>query len=65
MLNKLIYMFDFIIGCIPDEVKRLLTFTYDIHSYITRSSKVFHIPKGDTRRFVINTLSFDRSKLCF
>ena len=58
-------MFDFIIGCIPDEVKRLLTFTYDIHSYITRSSEVFHIPEGDTRRFVINTLSFAGSKLCF
>lgn len=65
MLNKLIFMFDFIIGCIPDEVKRLLTFTYDIHSYITRSSEVFHIPKGDTRQFVINTLSFAGSKLCF
>ena len=65
MLNKLIFMLDFIIGCIPDEVKRLLTFTYDIHSYITRSSEVFHIPKGDTRQFVTNTFSFAGSKLCF
>ena len=34
-LNKFIFMFDYIKGCIPDELKRLFTFIYDIHSYVT------------------------------
>ena len=34
-LNKYVFMFDYIKGCIPDELKRLFTFIYDIHSYVT------------------------------
>ena len=34
--------------CIVDELKRLLTFNYVIHSYETRFSEVFHKPKGNT-----------------
>ena len=56
-------MFDDIKGCIPDELKRLFTFNYDIHLYITRSSEVSHIPKRNTTRFGIITLSFDGAKL--
>ena len=62
-LNKLIFMFNYIKGFIPDELKRLFTFNYDIHSYIKRSSEVFHIPKKNTTRFGINTLSFNVAKL--
>ena len=59
-LNKLIFMFDDTEGCILDELDEL---NYDIHSYITRSSEVFHIPKRNTTRFGINTLSFGGAKL--
>lgn len=38
-------MFDYIQCGIPDKLNRLFTFTYEIHSYTTRSFKVFHIPK--------------------
>ena len=34
-----------------------------MHSQITRSYEVFHIPKRNTTRFGINTLSFDDAKL--
>ena len=47
-LNKCIFMFDYIKGCIPDELKRLFTFSYDIHSYITHSSEAFHISNINT-----------------
>ena len=58
-LNKLTFMFGFIKGSIPDEIKRLFTFNYDnIHLYITRSFEVFHLPKKNTARFGINTSSF-------
>ena len=56
-------MLDYIKDCIPDERKRLSTFSYDIHSNITRSSDVLHMPKGNTTRFGNNTLSFDSAKL--
>ena len=49
-------MFDYIKSCILDELNRLFTFSYDIHSHITRSSEGFHIPKGNNTRFGINTL---------
>ena len=52
-------MFYYIKVCIPDELKRLFTLSYDIHSYITRSSEVFHmpnIPKGNTTRFGITVI---------
>ena len=62
-LNKLIFMFDYIKGCIPDELRRLFIFNYDIHSDIMRSSEVFHIPKENTTRFDISAFSFDGAKL--
>ena len=37
----------------PDELERRFTFNYDMHSYITRSSEVLHIPKGITIQFGI------------
>ena len=42
-LIKLIFMFDYIRCCVPDDLNRVFTFNYDIHSYITRSSEEFHI----------------------
>ena len=56
-------MLDYIKGCIPNELKMIFNFSYDIHSHITRSSEVFHILKRNTTRFGINTLSFDGLKL--
>ena len=53
-LNKLIFMIDYIKSSIPDELKRLFTFIYDIHSYITHSSEVFHIPKRNTTLTALN-----------
>ena len=61
--NKHLFMFDYTEGCIPDEVERLFTFSYDIHSHITRFSTVFYIPKGNSTRFGIHALSFDGTKL--
>ena len=62
-LNKLIFMLVYIKGSITDELMRLFTFNYDIHSNITRSSEVFYIPKRNTTHFGINTLCFDEAKL--
>ena len=62
-LNKIIFMFDYIKGFITDELKRLFTFNYDIHSYIKRTSEAFHIPERNTTRFGINTLCFNGVKL--
>ena len=56
-------MFHYIRGCIPNELKRLFTFNYDILSYITHSFEVSYITKGNTTQFGINTLRFDASKL--
>ena len=56
-------MFDYMKCCILDELNRRLTFSYDMHSYITRSSEVFHLPKGNIKRLGINTLRFDEIKL--
>ena len=49
--------------CIVDELKRLLTFNYVIHSSETRFSEVFHKPKGNTTWFAINSFSFSDTKL--
>ena len=56
-------MFDYVKSYIPDELKRLTIFNYDILSYKTCSSEVFHISKGNTAQFGINALSFDGLKL--
>ena len=60
-------------GCIPTaECERLIftdffqlifTFNYDIHSYITHSSEVFHIPKRNTMQLVLILLSFDGAEV--
>ena len=49
-----LFLFDYIKGCIPDELKRLFTFNCDMHSYRTCSSVVLYIPKGNGARFCIN-----------
>ena len=52
--NRLIFMFDYIKGCIPYELKRLFTFNCDMHSCRTCSSVILHIPKGNGARYYIN-----------
>ena len=59
-LSKLLFMFDFIKGNIPEDLKTLFIFNKSVHSYETLLSlleceKIFHIPKG--KRFGSNTLS--------
>ena len=61
-LNKLIFTFDYIKGCIPDEVKRLLTFSVLICNELPWK---FYIPQENTTQFSINTLSFDGAKLWY
>ena len=62
-LSKLLFMFDFIKENIPGDLKKLFIFNKSVHSYETRSSQMFHIPKGKTSRFDLNTLSYDGVKL--
>ena len=57
------FMFDYIKYYILDELKRLFSLSYHIQSYITRSSEVFYMPKGNTTRFGIDTLNLDCAKL--
>ena len=62
-LSKFLFMFDFIKENIPEDLKRLFIFNKSVHSYETRSSQMFHIPKRKTSRFGLNTLSYDAAKL--
>ena len=56
-------MFDFIKENIQEDLRRLFIFNKSLHSYETRSSQMFHIPKGKTSQFGLNTLSYDGAKL--
>ena len=49
-------MFDFIKENIPEELRRLFVFSRSVNLYETSSSQMFHIPKGKTLRFSLNTL---------
>ena len=62
-LTKLPFMFDFINENVPDELKTIFVINRSIHSYETRSSMVFHIPKAKTSRFGLNTLRYDGANL--
>ena len=55
-------MFDFTKENIPVDLRKSVTFNKSVHSYETRSSQMFHIPKGKTSRFSLNTLSYDGAK---
>ena len=61
--SKLLFMFDFINENIPEDLKRLFIFNKSLHSCETRSSQMFHIPKGKTSRSGLNTLSYDGAEL--
>ena len=52
-----------IVESLQCNLKRLFTFHYHIHSYITHSSEVLNMHKGKTTRFDTNSLSFDEDKL--
>ena len=56
-------MFDFVKENILEDLKRLFIFNKSVHSYETRSSQMFHIPKEKTSGFGLNTLSYDGVKL--
>ena len=56
-------MFDFIKENILEEINRLYIFNKSVHMYETRSSQMFHISKGNTSRFGLNTLSYYGAKL--
>ena len=56
-------MFDFITENVPDELKAIFVINRSIHSYETRSSLIFHIPKAKMSRFGLNTLRHDGANL--
>ena len=56
-------MFDFIKENIPEDLKRLFIINKSVQSYKTCFSQMFHIPKGKTSRFGLNTLTYDGAKL--
>ena len=62
-LTKLLFMFDFVNGNIPEELKTIFVINRSIHSYEIRSSMVFHIPKAKTSRFDLSTLRYDGANL--
>ena len=56
-------MFDFINENVPEELKTIFVINRSIHSYGTRASVVFHIPKAKMSRFGLNTLCYDGANL--
>ena len=56
MAASVLFMFDFINENLLEELKTIFVINSSIHSYETRSSMVFHIPKAKTSRFGLNTL---------
>ena len=55
-------MFDFINENVPEELETIFVVNRLMHSYETRSSMVFHLPKAKTC-FVLNTLLYDGANL--
>ena len=62
-MSKLLFMFNFIKENIAEELTRLFIFNKSVHLYETHSSQMFHISKGKTSRFGLNTLTYDGVKL--
>ena len=56
-------MFGFINENAPEELKTIFVISRSIHSYETRFSMVFHIPKSKTSRFGLNLLRYDGANL--
>ena len=56
-------MSDFINENVPEELKTIFVINRSIHSYGTRASVVFHIPKAKMSRFGLNTLRYDGANL--
>ena len=61
--TKLLFMFGFINENVPEELKTIFVINRSIHSYGTRASVVFHIPKAKMSRFGLNTLRYDGANL--
>ena len=47
----------------PEELKTIFVINRSMHSYETRSSMVFHIPKAKTSRFGLSALPYDGANL--
>ena len=62
-LTKLLFMFAFINENVTEELKTIFVINRSMHSYETRSSMIFHIPKAKTSRFGLNTLRYDGANL--
>ena len=62
-LTKLLFMFDFINENVPEELKTIFVINRSKHSYETRSSMLFYIPKAKTSRFGLNTLRYNGANL--
>ena len=56
-------MFDFLKENISEDLKRLFIFNKFVHSYETRYSQMFHIPKWKNSRFGLSNLSYDGARL--
>ena len=56
-------MFGFLKENNSEDLKRLFIFNKFVHSYETRPSQMFHIPKGKNSRFGLNTSRYDGAKL--
>ena len=52
-------LLDFIKENIPEDLPRLFNFNKSVHLYETCSCHMFHILKGKTLQFRLNTLSYD------
>ena len=62
-LTKLLFMSDFINENVPEELKTIFVINRSKHSYETRSSMLFYIPKAKTSRFGLNTLRYNGANL--
>ena len=56
-------MFYFINENVTEKLKIIFVINRSIHSYETRSSMIFHIPKAKTSHFGLNTLPYDGANL--
>ena len=58
-LTKLLFFFNFTNENVPEKLKTIFVINKSIHSYETRSSMAFHIPKTERSRVGLNTLPYD------
>ena len=59
----MVYFKNYVILYLEKPVYQYISLCFTIHSYETRSSMVFHIPKAKTSRFGLNTLRYEGANL--